>query len=230
MSGISLVHAPLPDGCLVADTVAQVTTGLLDSLRQAGYRALISYLPLGPQGSPWDWDFAELGLALRSGIGVGFVQRCRNPGWAATAERGRETGRWAASGASDLGMPPGTLLWLDLEGVAPGTPPEQVEAYCEAWAEHVSRPGYKAGLYVGAGCGLDGKRLGALPSFHRYWDSLSRNPRPEPRGFCLFQERGESLRVGWRKVDVDRNRTATDAQGDRAEFLWMAERAPAEEK
>jgi hypothetical protein len=99
-------------------------------------------------------------------------------------------------------------IWLDLEGVAQGTPAEAVIAYCDSWHDRVSAAGYLAGLYVGAEAGLDSEQLSAT-RFNRFWKSGSDVPAPA-RGYCMVQTIGGATLDG---VSYDSDLIQSDGAG-----------------
>jgi hypothetical protein len=73
-----------------------------------------------------------------------------------------------------LGVPLGTTVWLDLEGVdAWNTPADKLMALINAWAADIAWAGYMPGLYVGAPQPLTGPELYSLKVV-RYWLGIGR--------------------------------------------------------
>ena len=203
-------------------------------MRAADYRFAIRYVSIGATNK--DATRVELDAILDAGLGLALVQRVRWAGeWRPTAKLGAQDGATAARHASALGYPPGGLLWCDLEGVAGYSPdrqgkirprslPSDIIAHLNAWASAVVAAGFRAGLYVGAGCGLSGAHLGALPLFHAYWDSCSRNPVPSPRRWQLVQEGERWVDLGMAgKLCIAPDVVRMDARGDLPLFAWRAE-------
>lgn len=107
---------------------------------------------------------------------------------------GRFDGTAAAQQCRALGLPPGTTVWLDLEGDnAYRTPPQELIAKINAWADAVSLAGYQPGLYVGSPQPLTADELYRLRVV-RYWKApsrvLDRNGQAwdgPACGFCCWQ-------------------------------------------
>lgn len=97
--------------------------------------------------------------------------------------------------AKALGLPAGCTVWLDLEGkTAYETPPSQLIAKINTWADAIKAAKYEPGLYVGSPQPLTGEELWKL-NVVRYWKAPSRvfdrfgRPwdGPEKCGFCMWQ-------------------------------------------
>ena len=228
------IIAPCPAGLRGFDTASRVTAAQARAMRAADFRYAIRYVSLGATNK--DTTGQECDGILDAGLGLALVQRVRWGGeWRPTGKLGAQDGANAARHASALGYPAGGLLWCDLEGVAGYSPdrrgkirprslPQDIVAHLNAWAAAVVAAGYRAGLYVGAGAGLDGATLGALPLFHAYWDSCSRNPAPTPRGWQLIQSGQRWVDLGPAgKLCIDPDTTHEDARGALPLFAWRAE-------
>lgn len=92
-----------------------------------------------------------------------------------------------------LGLPAGVTVWLDLEGKkAFETPPGELVAKINAWADAVKAAGYEPGIYVGSPQPLTSAELWSLRVV-RYWNALSREQDrngalAEPKcGWCMWQ-------------------------------------------
>lgn len=92
-----------------------------------------------------------------------------------------------------LGLPAGVTVWLDLEGnIAFRTPPQELIAKINAWADAVKAAGYEPGIYVGSPQPLTSAELWSLRVV-RYWNALSREQDrtgalAEPKcGWCMWQ-------------------------------------------
>ncbi len=105
---------------------------------------------------------AEAELILDAGLALSVVQHPLARNWKPTLALGRQFGAAAADLAGGAGLPAGVTVWLDLEGVAAGSPPQNVIDYCNAWHAEVTAVGYVSGVYVGASPGLTADQL--------YWD------------------------------------------------------------
>jgi len=137
-------------------------------------------------GAPTDLSKSEAEAILGAGLALMAVQHVDGAGWLPSRALGRRHGQAAMGNARAVGLPVGVCLWLDLEGVASGTPASDVTDYCDAWREQVTVADYyRAGLYVGATCGLTGSQLDDL-KFPYYWRSGSTVPTVTP-GYCMVQ-------------------------------------------
>jgi hypothetical protein len=127
-----------------------------------------------------------------------------------------------------LGLPPGTSVWLDLEGKAAWeTPAPVLMAKINAWADAVKTGGYMPCLYVGAPQPLSGKELYALKVV-RYWlgigrciDKTGADAYPTC-GWCVRQDwHGQTNGMLWppphvhsdERVFVDTNSIQCDHRG-----------------
>lgn len=119
-------------------------------------------------------------------------------------------GAAAVAAAKASGMAPGTTLLLDVEGMpAYNTPPDQLIAKINAWADAVAAAGYMPGIYLGSPQPLTSDELTHLRVV-RYWRAPARvvdrfGKLAEPAsGWCMFQAWPSLM---WRKsgvfVDVD---------------------------
>ena len=93
-----------------------------------------------------------------------------------------------------LGIPPGTTVWLDLEGMkAWKADPKMLIQQIEDWAAPIAAAGYVAGLYAGVPQPLTSKELGDLKRITRYWKGQGRQvdrtgALSEPtNGWCMTQ-------------------------------------------
>ena len=127
----------------------------------------------------------ELAIILEAGLGVELVTFSHAPGWEPSAALGNDEGHVDVARLAELGIPTGMVVWIDLEGS--GGDAAATAAWVNARATVLVEAGYVAGLYVGAGCVLDGAELYALPHVTRYWRAFNEGI-PEPAcGFCQFQ-------------------------------------------
>lgn len=121
-----------------------------------------------------------------------------------------------------LGIPRGTTVWLDLEGLtAYHTDPPKLIAMLAGWANAITAAGYMAGLYVGAPQPLTSKELFQLP-FVRYWLGIGRcrdrfgdDAYPDC-GWCVRQDwHNQGNGMVWRDtgVLVDTNGIQCDHRG-----------------
>ncbi len=132
-------------------------------------------------------------------------------------------------GASDeiaqlkaLGIPAGTTVWLDLEGLkAWHTDPPVLIDLLAKWANAIIAGGWMPGLYVGAPQPLTGKELYSLP-FTRYWLGIGRcvdrtgDDAYPACGWTMRQDwHGQATGMMWRNtgVFVDTNAIQCDHKG-----------------
>jgi hypothetical protein len=197
------------------DTVAVITAATAVQFKNSGFAFCIRYLSLGSIQSDLSHNEA-LGI-LNSGLALSVVQRTRRAGsWIATGPLGASTGANAASNAKSIGLPPGMVVWCDLETPDPTTPAQGVIDYCQAWFTAVQAAGYVPGLYVGAGAILDGNQLFSNLSFQHYWHSQSKVPDVAVRGYQMIQAFPS---VDVNGVEVDTDTTMTDHKG--GTVLWL---------
>ena len=124
-----------------------------------GYAFCVRYLSRVAQQGSNDLSAAEAQDILNAGLGLMTVQHVRAEGWVPTQELGASDSTAAANHVSQIGFPAGVNVWCDLEGVATGTPAQQVIDFCNAWYDAVAAAGYVPGIYVGANCILTGQQL-----------------------------------------------------------------------
>lgn len=210
LSGLVLGASPYLAGF---DSDSPLTAQTAAGYVKQGYRYCFRYLSLGAEGSG-DLSNGEASLILSAGLALMPVQHVNSPGWAPTAALGQSHGSSAATDAQGVGFPPGTSVWVDLEGVSSSSSSSDVIAYCEAWYSAVSAAGYVPGLYVGYSSGLTAAELSALP-FQSFWRSASSVPTPS-RGYQMTQGRQEG--------SIDPDFSSNDACGGQA--LWLAPSTP----
>jgi hypothetical protein len=180
----------MPAGTKGWDCNFPVDAGLARSFYAKGYRFAVRYVGR-VQRKSHDASSLELARLRRAGIAVMLVQHVKSAeSWDPEgAALGRLYGQNAASFAEDCGYQYGATLWCDLEGVALGTPPSTVIAYCNAWYDAAYNLGYEPGLYVGWRAGLNAHDLYYRLRFKRYWSAfnLNRDQYPAVRGVQMRQ-------------------------------------------
>lgn len=130
---------------------------------------------------PHDLSAAELELLLAAGLSVMAVQHVESEtNWVPTDAKGDGYGNAAAEAAKAIGLAPGVTVWLDLEGVAVGTDPEQILRYCNRWFDQVAGAGFQPGLYVGWHSGLTPDQLRTRLKFTLYWGAYNLNADEYP--------------------------------------------------
>jgi hypothetical protein len=126
-----------------------------------------------------------------------------------------------------LGIPPGTTVWLDLEGKFAWDMGKTQEGMTKlmglmiSWARDIAAAGWMPGLYVGAPQPCSSKQLYAMP-FVRYWWGLGKPTDitgalvyPDC-GWCMIQQwHGQTNGMMWRNsgVFVDTNGVQKDHKG-----------------
>jgi hypothetical protein len=130
---------------------------------------------------------------------------------------GVEYGGNAAAHARAVGLPEKSSVWLDLEGIAAGTPANAIISYCNAWFKEVETAGYTTGVYVGANSILSADELYLSLKTTHYWKSGSDVPDIPHRGYCMVQHIIPGDKVGG--VAIDRNVTFVDAFGSAPMFV-----------
>ena len=171
------------------DTLATITGADASTLRGAGFRFRGGYLHAVTA--------AELATQLSADLA--FI-----PFTYAEAFDGVD----AVARAKGLALPPDTTIFLDCEGASAIAPADLV-AKINAWAAYVTGAGFRAGLYVGAGCPLTSAELSALPQIHCYMQGCSRLvdrvgvPQMPERGFAIVQARPPNVNLYGVRVDAD---------------------------
>lgn len=197
-----------------ANTVLTSTTAA--SFAQAGFGFAIRYLPRTSASTAGNLSSSEANAILGAGLALMAVQHVANEGWTPSASLGTSYGEYAASYAWAVGLPPGMNIWLDLEGVATGTPATTIQDYCNAWYAQVAAFGYVPGLYVGANCGLTASQI-VDTSFEYFWQSGSSVPALST-GYCMIQSISSSYELDGVAYDLD----ATQADNNGNTPLWLA--------
>jgi hypothetical protein len=204
-----------PPGVSGFDANTKVTADTAKAFFEAGFRFAIRYLTRDATQSTDDLTAAEAEDILKAGLALMAVQHAAPAGWVPTAAMGQEYGRYAVTNARMVGFPKGVCLWLDLEGILPGTAAGDVSAYCDAWYGVVSSAGYVPGLYVGADAILSGEQLYVL-KFQYYWQSGSTVPSIPVRGYCMVQCSSEDI---LNEVTYDKDVVQADQLGNTPRWL-----------
>src|SRR5437773_3005174 len=145
----------VPDGVRGFDANLIIPPNAAAAFIQRGYRFCVRYVR---RQTVHDFDLTpdEADGLIGAGLGLMAVQHVESEtAWTPTAAKGAANGDVAATEAQQIGIPPGGMVWCDLEGVTVGTPAAQVIDYCNRWHAAVAGAGYVPGLYVGFHCGLD---------------------------------------------------------------------------
>lgn len=179
----------LPAGTRGFDCNVPVTTEQARAFMGLGYRFAVRYVPRVVRHAA-DLSAMEVLTLHRAGLAVMPVQHVESESsWLPTDNKGRNYGTAAGVAALAAGIGKGTTLWLDLEGVTPGTNSEQIIRFCNYWHDRVMFAGYQPGIYVGWHNGLTPAQLHQRLKFRRYWAAynLNRDEYPLVRGVCLRQ-------------------------------------------
>jgi hypothetical protein len=206
-----------PPNVMGIDTDSVISSSSAQQLVAAGYRFAIRYLSLTAPEQTGDLTHAEAVTILNAGLALMPVQHVENPGWTPSASLGTQFGDTAAANASAVGFPSNVNVWMDLEGVASGTPTQAIIDYCNNWAAAVVAEGFIPGLYVGYDTFLTSAQLAAL-NYQHYWKSLSTVPPISGRGYQLIQSAGSG---GYGLSSFDDDMTQTDQLGGTVQ--WIAE-------
>jgi len=200
--------------CEAFDVNQQLSGAQAAEFRANGFEACFRYIPRTPSLIKGNVTGAEMQAILNAGLALGFVQHCPEPGFMPTAALGSSYGDFAGLYASQIGVPKGMILWLDLEGVATGASSSDADAYCRAWFAEVEKAGYIGGLYVGFGTNLSDAQLYELPT-KNYWRSYNCDQHIPTRGFQIVQHTVKSLNG----IQYDPDTIAADLLGDLPLFI-----------
>jgi len=179
----------VPDGVRGFDANLIIPPNAAAAFIQRGYRFCVRYVR---RQTVHDFDLTpdEADGLIGAGLGLMAVQHVESEtAWTPTAAKGAANGDVAATEAQQIGIPPGGMVWCDLEGVTVGTPAAQVIDYCNRWHAAVAGAGYVPGLYVGFHCGLDATQLYRALRFSHYWGAYNLNADEMPivRGLQMKQ-------------------------------------------
>jgi hypothetical protein len=217
--------------CLACDTATPLTSASAKTLAASVYdgkpiAGVCRYISLGKEG-PGDLTAAEAEAITGAGLGLWIIQHPYRPGWAPSKALAQLDGAWAARNTVAVGYPSGCHLAIDLEGLAMGTPKQDVIEYVETRAAlAMSIGGFPSLLYIGFDAILSVAELAALPSIHLYWDDFGGTSAHSPdgdravrvlpgRGFAIRQYAPDVVVGG---VHVDLNAVAPDAHG--GQLVW----------
>lgn len=180
------------------------------ALKAANYIGVIRYVPLPNNNAEHDVDSDELAMLVDMGLEVMLVQHVRMPGWDPRSHSGMVDGATAAEHARNVGYPD-AHIFLDLEGIKPGTDAAGVIVYANLWAGRVLQSGFRAGMYVGYDVPLTPTELYEDLSHDSYWKDAG--PREVAvRGFSVQQLSPEKVIAGLR---IDEDVVVADLLGER---------------
>lgn len=217
-----------PDNLRGFDANRIITPDQAQRLRQKGYSFACRYVRRTTRHD-YDLTTGEANTLLDAGLGLMLVQHVAPDKWIPTANTGDSYGTTAAVEASSLGVPPGTMIWCDLEGVdrdnrdRTTVPAQQVIDFCNNWHARVAGAGFNPGLYVGFAPGLSGIQLYSKLRFAHYWGAYNLNGDQHPitRGLQLKQmvARPEDLIPPFTNENFDLDIARADALGGRIHLL-----------
>lgn len=186
-----------PVGARGFDCIPALTPETARAFKEHKFDYAIRYLRRA-QKHTYDLTHEEAEIILAAGLGLMVVQHVASANsWVPTPDKGIDYGTVAVSEAHEIGLPAGTMIWLDLEGVSPGTPKSDIVDYCNNWYEQVKAAGFTPGIYVGWHCGLNSHELYYLLKFEHYWAAYNLNNEEEP------DHRGVQMRQhAWKKADA----------------------------
>lgn len=209
----------LPDDCQGFDCNEPLTQSMAGAFAAHGYRYAIRYVPRLVAHAN-DITREEVGHILGAGLGLMLVQHVESAeSWTPSHQKGAGYGAGAVQHAQGVGMPPGAMVALDLEGVAVGSDAEIIIDYCNVWYDVVSSAGFKPILYVGWHSGLTGQQLYHALRFSAYWSAYNLNGDQYPaiRGVCMKQRAAKAADTpAGITVEFDTNTSQTDARGGQA--------------
>ncbi len=186
-----------PPGTKACDSWSPISDAHADALLGAGIGAFARYTD--------NITNAELQMLLGTGALVFFVTSSPSNGYVPTDNLARSKHTAAYIKLKSLNIPATVCSFVDLEGMS-GPPAAQI-SYAEASCSCLTN--FTPGLYCGAGVGLTGHELYAIPSAKRYWKSLSRvedrfGAIAEPQcGWAAVQAYPPNLIVNGVQVDID---------------------------
>jgi len=198
-----------------------VTPGIAQSFVAAGYKYCIRYVGRLQMASH-DLTTKEALTILDAGLALMIVQHFKGEGWRPDGPTGTQYGTNAGRFSKEIGVPAGVSVWCDLEGVAAGTPAQDVIDFCNNWFDQVQAAGFVPGLYVGNSAGLSANQLFQKLRFKHYWRAYNLNDDevPATRGVQLRQKTGKGSVGGVTTGEYDDDVTQTDALGGNA--VWLA--------
>lgn len=154
-----------------------------------GLKFCIRYIPNPLYDANNNLTKSEADQILESGLWLGVCQRpCKateSSSWVPTPQMGEEWGASAAKISTEVGLSPGTTVWVDLEGVQAGTPSSHIVGFCNQWFDQVNKAGFEAGVYVGFDSILTPEQLDSWLTTRHFW--RDQNQQEIPRKYQLRQ-------------------------------------------
>jgi hypothetical protein len=214
--------ARAPAGLIGFDETAKLNSAQAKTSASKGYKFCVRYVSRNSagraanasNGTP-DLSAGEAQTILDAGLALMVVQHCPSPGWSPTGALGEEYGQNAATYTADAEIPPGVNVFLDLEGIAPGTAHSNIIAYANQWFAAVQTGGYVPGVYVGFNVFLSPDELFLDLTTQHYWRADGNIPNISHRGYQLIQH----IQNAGTPSEFDRDVTQDDALGDAV--LWL---------
>lgn len=206
----------LPIGTRGFDCDQTLTAEAAHAFFKHGYRFAVRYVRRRDYHTR-DLTQQEAHDILYAGLGLMLVQHVAPAPWLPTPGLGMSYGAIAASEASIVGVPAGTMIWCDLEGVNRAALAADTIGYCNRWYDAVKLAGFLPGLYVGDSCGLSALQLYRSLKFSNYWGAYNLNSDqiPAVRGLQMRQMVAKSadLVPGFDLAELDIDRIMADALG-----------------
>lgn len=208
----------LPEGTIGFDSNCVIDAEGARAWVARGHRFAVRYIRRQPRHD-FDLNLAEVQALHDAGLAVMPVQHVESEAaWTPSAVKGSANGNVAVEECIRLGIPRGVTVWCDLEGVTPGTPAQDVIAYCQQWFRAVRTPGWIPGLYLGWHCGLTPDELYHGLSFQKFWSAwnLDVDQYPSVRGVQMRQRAlpNSERPAGYQGVDgIDADTVTRDKLG-----------------
>lgn len=178
---------PAPAGALGFDINATITPALAKDFKARNYVFAVRYIRRGTFHK-FDLTVEEMNAILGAGLGLMLVQHVESESaWVASKDKGASNGAVAVAEAQKLGVPEGTMIWLDLEGVAPGTASQDIIDYCNTWHDQVASAGFTPGIYIGWHAFLSAEQLYGKLKFQHYWSAYNNDQQVAVRSFQMRQ-------------------------------------------
>jgi hypothetical protein len=196
------------------DVDSPLSTDQAKDFVAAGYSFCVRYLPRTSGLVKGNLTMAEIVAIMDGGLALMAVQHVAPDNWQPNAALGQQYGQYAGQYASEIGLPNGMNIWLDLEMVAPGSDQDVID-YCHNWFEQVKSHGYIPGLYVGWQTNLSDQQLYDLP-FENYWKGYNCDQSIPTRGWQILQHPQKTLN----SIPFDPNTLQADLKGSLP--MWLS--------
>jgi hypothetical protein len=203
---------PAPPGKIV-DIDVRLNPLLLKHVLAAGFAGVARYVPLPGVNGTKDIHQDEVDAIMETGLGLLLVQHVRFPHWDPRDHAGAADAQVAVQFAKQAGYLPGAHIFVDLEGIVPGTG-KATKAFTEAWAATIRDAGYLAGCYVGFDVPLNPQELFDLHGINSYWSDAGPRLVAE-RGFAIKQH----APIAIDDISFDPDTIQADRKGETP--IWM---------